>query len=69
VVSFTPRLLYPREKSRRYTLDRLGGPQPIWRLWSREKSLALTRNRTPSIKPTVCCCTDWAIPASHFVWG
>jgi hypothetical protein len=39
VVSFTPQPLSPGVKSPRCPLDRkLGGPQLVWTLWSREKS-------------------------------
>jgi hypothetical protein len=39
VVSFTPLALYPRGKSRRQSLGRrLGGPQPAYTTWRKERS-------------------------------
>jgi hypothetical protein len=52
VVSFTPRPLYPRGKSRQYLLDRrLGGSQSRSGRCGEEKNLAPARNKTPAIQP------------------
>jgi hypothetical protein len=49
VVSFTPRLLYPREKNPRYPLDRrLGGPQSRSGQFIEVKNLDPTGTRTPT---------------------
>jgi hypothetical protein len=37
-------------------------PQPVWTLWSREKSYSVG-NRIPALQPEACRYTDWAIPA------
>lgn len=29
------------------------GPDPVWMLWNREKSLAPSRNRSPAVQPQV----------------
>jgi hypothetical protein len=52
VSGFTTWPLYPRGKSPRYPLDwRLGGHQSGSGHWKREKSLASSRNRTPTPGP------------------
>jgi hypothetical protein len=43
-MSFTPRPLYSLEKS-------WEGPEPVWTLWSSEKSLAPSGNGTPVVQP------------------
>jgi hypothetical protein len=59
VVSFTPRLLYPRRKSPRYPLDtRLGGSQSWSGHCGEEKNLAPARNQTLAIQPIACRCMD-----------
>jgi hypothetical protein len=32
-------------------LEVLWAPKPVWTLWSKEKSVALGRNRTPAVYP------------------
>jgi hypothetical protein len=70
VVSFTPRPLYPWEKSPRYPLDRmLGGPQSHSGRHGEEKILDLTGTRTPtySVVQTVASrYTDYVIPAPNY---
>jgi hypothetical protein len=67
VVNFTPRPLYPREKSPRYPLDRrLGGPQSRSGRPGEEKILGPTGTRTPtplSSNSVASRYTDYAIPA------
>jgi hypothetical protein len=54
VVSFTPRLLYPRGKSPRCSLDRkLGGPQSCPRRYGEVKILEFARTRTPPLSHSV----------------
>jgi hypothetical protein len=60
VVSFTPRLLYPRGKSIRYPLDkRLGGPQSRSGRHGAEKSL------TPAIQPVIIIFVAVAVSRSR----
>jgi hypothetical protein len=35
-------------------------PDPIWKLWSREESLAPAGIRTPTVQPVARHFTDWA---------
>jgi hypothetical protein len=64
VFSFTPRPVYLREKSPRFSFYMSWvGPQLVWTLFRREKSLALTGNRTPAFQHIARHYTDWAIPA------
>jgi hypothetical protein len=59
VVSFTPRLLYPRGKSPRYPLVRqLGGPQNRYGRCGEQKRLALAGNRTSTGQPVARHYTD-----------
>jgi hypothetical protein len=44
VVSFTP-LLYFQESRWNSLSMKLGGPHPVWALWTRETSIALSSNR------------------------
>jgi hypothetical protein len=44
------------------------GPEPVWKLWSREKSLAPTGNWTLAFQPLACRYTDWAVPAPLLVY-
>jgi hypothetical protein len=37
-------------------------PEPVWTLWSKEKSLVPAENRTPFFQ-SIACHTDGAIPA------
>jgi hypothetical protein len=54
VVSFTPWPLCPQKHSAQYPLDRrLGGPEPVWKPVSREKSLTLAGNRILAIQPVI----------------
>jgi hypothetical protein len=60
MVSFTPRPLYPGRV--RFLLDRsLDGSYltPVWMLWSREKSFAPARNRTPAVQPVAIPTPIW----------
>jgi hypothetical protein len=70
VVNFTPRPLYPRGKSPRYSLDRrLRGPSgPVWTIWRRENSWPYRKsNSDPSVvQPVASRYTDWAIPVPKF---
>jgi hypothetical protein len=51
MVSFTPRQLYPREKSRRYLLNRrLRGPQCQSGRRGEEKILDFAGTRTPTLR-------------------
>jgi hypothetical protein len=36
-------------------------PEPVWTLWSREKSFAPAGNRTPTVQSLAHHYTDWAI--------
>jgi hypothetical protein len=60
--NFTPRLLYPRGKSRWYSLcTRLRRPQHRSRHSGEEKLSCLCRESNPS-RPA-CRCADWPIPS------
>jgi hypothetical protein len=37
--------------------------EPFWMVWSKEKSLAPSRNRTLAFQSVVRRCTDWVISA------
>jgi hypothetical protein len=64
VVILVPWPLYPWAKSARYALSRrLGGPQRLSGLWSREKSLSPARHQIQAVQPIAPCCTDWVILA------
>jgi hypothetical protein len=41
------------------------GPEPVWMLWSREKSFFPTRNRNPAVQPEAHRYTHRAIPAPY----
>jgi hypothetical protein len=58
-------LLYPREKAPLVPIELEAGwvPEPVWRLWSKEKSLAPARNWTLAIQPIASCYIDCAITA------
>jgi hypothetical protein len=43
-------------------------PEPVWTLWSREKSLAPAGTRTPAVQPVHRQYTDLAIPGP-FAWS
>jgi hypothetical protein len=64
-VSFTPRLLYPQEKSPWYPLDRrLGGPQNPSERGGEEKIPSPRREsnpRTSIVQAVAQRYTDWAI--------
>jgi hypothetical protein len=70
VVSFTPRPLYPREKSPRYPLDRrLGGLQSRSGRFGEGKIFDPTGTRTPTpsiVQPVASRYTDYATPAPRF---
>jgi hypothetical protein len=40
-------------------------PEPVWTLWTREKSLAPARNRNRAIHTVGRCYIDWAVPADE----
>jgi hypothetical protein len=67
VVGFTPRPLYPKEKSPWFPLDsRLGGPQSRSRHGGEEKNSQPHResnSKTPIVQPVAQRYTDWAIAA------
>jgi hypothetical protein len=50
-VSFTARPLYLPVKEPRVHIEYESGwaPEPVWTLWSREKSLVPAENRTPAV--------------------
>jgi hypothetical protein len=52
VVSFTLRPLYSRGKSPVPIGEETGwAPEPVWKMWRREKPLALVWNQTPAVQP------------------
>jgi hypothetical protein len=65
VVSFTPRPLYPRGSSHRYSRMKqwLWFPELIWTLWSKEKCIFLAGKQTLMVQPIAHHYTDWAIKA------
>jgi hypothetical protein len=63
VVSLTPRLLYPREMSLRYPLNRrLGGRHSRCGRRGEEKNLSPAGNSTKAVQPIIHRYIDWAIP-------
>jgi hypothetical protein len=67
MVSFTPRSLYHRGKSPRYTLDRRLGGHQIWSGWHGEVKILSPHRDSNSdplvVHPVASCYTDCAIPA------
>jgi hypothetical protein len=65
LISFTLRPLYRQRKSPPPPIGLEAGwaPEPAWTLWSREKFLAPTRNRTPAVQRAARRYAEWAIPA------
>jgi hypothetical protein len=51
----------PPERERAMLWEAKLAPEPVWTLWSREKSLDPAGNWTPVVQPVVRCYTDWAI--------
>jgi hypothetical protein len=70
VVSFTPRPLYPRDKSLRYPLDRrLGGPHSRFGRHKEEKYSSAYRDSNSDplvVQPVVSRYTDYGIPARPY---
>jgi hypothetical protein len=52
MISFTPRPLYPPEEPP-VTIEQeaVWAPEPVWKLWNREKSSAHAGNQTSAIEP------------------
>jgi hypothetical protein len=71
VVGFTPRPLYPQEKSPWYPLDRrLGGPRAVLDAVVKRKIPSSSREsnpRTPIVQPVAQRYTDWAITAQFVI--
>jgi hypothetical protein len=44
-------------------------PELVWRLWRKEKSLALAGNRTPAVQPVTRRYIDSVIPARWLTWN
>jgi hypothetical protein len=63
VVSFTPRRLHPRGKSRStHWIGGLVGPRACLDAMEHRKSLVPAGNQTLSVQSVACRHTDWAIP-------
>jgi hypothetical protein len=60
---------FPPGKSPQYQADGSLGwvPEPVRTLWSREKSFAPARNRTPAVQPVAHRYTDWAMLAVFII--
>jgi hypothetical protein len=70
VVSFTPRPLYPREKSSQYPLDtRLGGPQNQYGCYGEDKILDPIRPRTPFPRSSNPTTLSWLLYVCYLLWG
>jgi hypothetical protein len=42
-------------------------PEPVWKLWRKEKFLVPTENLTPTVRLVARWYTDWAIQAHQFI--
>jgi hypothetical protein len=59
--------LPPRKESRVPSGQEAGwAPDPVWTLWSREKSLSPAGNQTRAVHPVAGCYTYWAIQSTLF---